>query len=398
MKNISYYLTVAAVAATASTTLAGGFALHEMGARANAMQGAIVGSTKSASSVFYNPANQTELGDGWHVTAGLTVVAPDYDVTAGGRTTGQDNQLFPVPHVFITGKIAEDLYFGFGEYTEFGLGSSYNGGDNWVLSQDSVETTITGFTLSPTLAWQATDRLSLGAGFRAMYLELEYARKQDLGNGMYDHSEIVADDIGYSYLLAAAFDITDTLRFGVTYRAETDYTCEGDIEFQKMAMLNSDLSGDITLPQSLMLGLNWQATEKLNLGFKATWTDWSCLANIPIDFDSPMLPDSKIDMNWHDTWRYSIGAEYKYNENWSFQCGFTRDLDPSDAGYANTLVPPGDREQAAIGATYSKDDWSIGVNYAAVFIQDTERKVHGVPTTYEDLLTHAVGVSYSKSF
>ena len=78
---------VAAVAAlsvaSASTSFAGGFALAEVSARGNATQGTIVGSTRDASAVFFNPANMAELGDGSHTMFGATRLRPDY-YTYGG--------------------------------------------------------------------------------------------------------------------------------------------------------------------------------------------------------------------------------------------------------------------------------------------------------------------------
>ncbi len=398
MKKISYYLTVAAAAATASSSFAGGFALNEFTARGNAMQGAIIGSTKEASAVFYNPANQTELGDGIHTAIGTTIVAPDYDVNG----VGQNKQLFIIPHLFISGKITDDIALGFGEYTEFGLGSRYKGGKDWPLAWDSTETKITSFTLSPTIAWQVCDRLSLGAGFRAMYLNLEYNKQEAVavnpatGKPVYAPAALEADDIGYSYLLSASLKLTDTVKVGLVYREETDFTCEGDMTLGLPANKAMDVYGDLTMPRSVTAGINWQATEKLNLGFSAMWTEWSCFDSIKIMSHGAELKD--IAMNWQNTWRYSVGAEYQLNDNWALQCGFTRDIDPSDAGYSNTLSPPGDREQAAFGFTYSKDDWSVGMNYAIVIIQDTDRKIHGVDVEFENLVTHAFGVSYSKTF
>ena len=132
--NANKVLVAAAAAlsvASASTALAGGFALSEVSARGNAMQGAIVGSTRDASAAYFNPANMTELGDGYHTMVGATLLRPDYYTYVGPRKIDQDETVYVAPHLYLVGKVADDIYLGFGEYSEFGLGTKYEGGKNW---------------------------------------------------------------------------------------------------------------------------------------------------------------------------------------------------------------------------------------------------------------------------
>lgn len=395
MRKTPLYLSALIAGAFASTSIAAGFALSEESARGNAMQGALVGSTRDVSAIFYNPANLTELeGDGIHTMLGITLARPDYNVRALGRLTDQKESIFPLPHFYIGGKLADSLYWGFGEYIEYGLGTQYEGRKSWPLAADSSKTKITCFTLSPTLAWQATDSLSLGAGFRALYMELISDRMVPQ-MGSYFH--LKADDWAYSYLLSASYKLSESLKLGVVYRGESKFEHEGDVSLSPLG-IDTDVTGDLTMPQSVMLGLNWQTTERLNLGFAATWTGWSCLKSIDMDFASPALPDQSSPQKWHDTWRFSFGAEYAINENWAVQAGYTHDFDPTDAGYANTLCPPGDRDQIGAGFSYAKDDWKIALDYMLVIIHETDRIIHGVPAQYRDLRTDTLGFSYSKTF
>ena len=372
---------------------AAGYGLNEISARGNAMQGALVGSTKDASAVYFNPANMPELGEGTVLMAGLTFARPDYDTKVAGITTDQAEHIFELPHLHFVTRLADDFWFGFGEYTEYGLGTHYVN-INWPMAADSTKTTMYSFTMSPTVAWQATERLSLGAGPRLMDLNLISDR---VVPAFGSHFHLDTDDWAVSYLASAAYQLTDTLRAGVVYRAQTDFHETGDIYLHPLGM-GTGVQGDISMPQSVMIGLNWQVTDRLELGFAATWNDWSVNKSLDQDFESPALPDQKGPQMWHDTWRFSLGAEYLIDNHWAVQCGLTHDEDPTDAGVANTMCPPGDREQFGLGFSYTAGAWTFAADYMYVFIHDTDRVIHGVETSFRRLKTDTVGISCSYTF
>ena len=399
--NANKVLVAAAAAlsvASASTALAGGFALSEVSARGNAMQGAIVGSTRDASAAYFNPANMAELGDGCHAMAGVTLLRPDYYTYVGPNKIDQDEKVYVAPHLYFVGKIVDDLYFGLAEYTEFGLGTKYEGGKNWPLSFDSTKTEMTSFTLSPTIAWRVTEDFSLGAGLRVVYFDVtmdKYLPPSVMPPGSIFH--MAADDWALSYLVAAAYQVSDTVRIGVNYRAETKVEAEGDAELSQFGV-KGGAKGDITMPQSVMLGVNWQATEKLNLGFAATWTDWTSYDVLNVKFDRFPIPASSSVKDWEETWRFSVGAEYQINENWAVQCGLTHDESPVPYDTSDSVLPPGDRNQIGLGVSYAKDNWKIAADYMYVYIHSTDRSIMGYPCDVREARTDTVGLTFSYDF
>ncbi len=396
MNTTKQLLSTAAIAAVASGALAGGFALSEVSARGNALQSTLVGSTRDASAVYFNPANMTELGDGFHTMFGATLLRPDYYTHVGPKKIDQDETVYVAPHLYLVGKVADDIYLGFGEYSEFGLGTCYEGGKNWPLSFDSTKTEITSFTLSPTVAWQATKDLSLGAGLRAVYFDAtmdRYLPPSVMPPGTLLH--MTADDWACSYLLAAAYQVSETVRLGVNYRGETKLHPEGDAELPQVG-LRSGAKCDITMPQSVMAGVNWQATEKLNLGFAATWTDWTSYDALNVKFDK--LPSASSEKGWEETWRFSVGAEYQIDENWAVQLGLTHDESPVPHDKADSVMPPGDRNQVGVGFSYGQDNWKIAVDYMYVYIHSTDRQVMGYPCDVREARTDTVGLTFSQKF
>lgn len=393
-KSIQHILAGAALA-SATSAFGAGFGLNEVSARGNALQGTLVGSTRDISAVYFNPANMTELKDGGIYTMfGVTLLRPDFYTTALGQKVDQDEKIFLDPHFYVGGKVADSLWFGFGEYSEYGLGTRYENRDTWPLAADSAKTMITSFTLSPTIAWQATEDLSLGAGLRVLYFDIIMDRMiPQVGSMMH----VTADDWAYSYILSAAYQLTDTLRLGLVYRGKTDIKPEGDAELTRIGY-KCDADGELNMPQSVMAGLNWQANEKLNLGANVTWNGWSCNKAIDMNFDSPMLGSVSAPQEWHDTWRFSVGGEYQVSELWTMHLGLTHDYDPTDSAHSNTMCPPGDRDQIGIGFTYAKDDWSVTLDYMYVFIHETDRIIHGVDTRVSEARTDTIGLTFAKKF
>lgn len=373
---------------------AAGFGLNEVAARGNALQGALVGSTRDASAAYFNPANLTEIGDGVHAMFGLTFARPDYNTYARGVRTDQHEHIYELPHLYVASRVADDLYLGFGEYTEYGLGTCYENGRTWPLAADSTKTVMYSFTFSPVLSWQATERLSLGAGPRVMYLNLISERMVPAYGSL---GRLDTDDWALAYLASAAYQLTDTLRLGLVYRSQADFHEGGTFELTPLG-LASGVNGDISMPQSVMLGVNWQCSPRLNLGVNATYVDWSVIQSLDQDFANPAIPDQKAPHKWHDTWRLSVGAEYEINPAWSVQCGLTHDMDPTDAGYANTMCPSGDRDQFGVGFIWRRGAWSVSADYMYVLIHSTDRNIHGVETHYRDLRTDTLGLTFARVF
>lgn len=133
-----------------SSAFAAGFGLYESSARGVGMGNGLVGSTGDASANYYNPANLTECTN-IQVMVGMTLINPFCDVKVNGKMQPKMNAgWFTPPHFYIAAPVMKDLYFGFGTYCEYGLGTKYD--NNWDLRADTTETTIQQFTFNPNLA------------------------------------------------------------------------------------------------------------------------------------------------------------------------------------------------------------------------------------------------------
>ena len=382
-----------------SASFGAGFGLYEASARGNALGGALVGSTKDASAVYYNPANMTEMTN-VSVVVGGTMVWLYSDVTVDGRSERNMNPgLFCIPHFFVTTPVWDDLFFGLGIYCEDGLGTKY--GADWTLAGDTTETTMEQFTLNPNLGYKITDWWSVAAGLKMSYITFN-SKKRPLHGGTIPpgltpdlESELDGDYISIGYNFGTSFRLFENedfgrLSLGVVYRSQIKHNIKGDFDigghvgpypYGRLGDTHSDASAKLTLPQSLTAGLNWDSpNEKWHAGFATTWTQWSSvdtiafkiparsLAGTPTSFDLPL--------EWDDVWRFSVGLEYDVTDDLSLRCGYVFDMDPSSKDRGTTMLPGGDRHIIGLGVGYYIwHSLRIDVGYNLIMMVSEEREI-----------------------
>lgn len=391
-----------------------GFGLYEASARGNAMGGALVGATGDASANYYNPANMTAL-EGTHLMAGLTLIHPVLDVTAGGDKNNLDSGWFFPPHVYASQQLADRWFAGMGVYSEFGLGTEYD--RDWPLKSNSTETWLDTLTVNPNVAYRVTDRLSLAAGFRAMYLDFE-SRKTVYDNARLDpnlpifgdmRTRVQGDSWGYGYNLGVSYKLTDQIDLGFAYRSSVRQTVKGDIRSESSSRPFDNLlpegtasaRGTIDLPPSWIAGLNYRPVEKLNLGAAAIFTQWSTYDSLNMSFGrtrNKQIPDSTDKKNWSNVWRLSLGAEYLLTEKWSAQCGYVYDMDPIDKEHTDTLLPPGDRHIVNFGLGYALEAWKLYGGYGLIIMEPVDRRSGGQRVDFDDGFCHLLSFSVATNF
>lgn len=440
-----------------------GFGLYEGSARGNALGGGVMGKAVDASANFYNPATLTDV-TGTVVTVGMTTEHPKGDIMVDGhKDRKMDPGCFVLPHIYFSQELPYDFTFGFGIAPEYGLGTHYH--QSWPLAWDTRATTIEGLAFNPNLAYKVTDDWSVSAGFRLLYFSFEqYSDKMAARDGesygsVRDHLKGDNGILDWGWQLSTKYNITEKLSAGVMYKSFIDAKVKGfnhtrvhkydDSAIGKQvdkgvraaltqAGLTPDMpiynqyysaaygkayrsavskahdqvregaddaegsaSGELRLPQSLSMGLNYDLTDDWHLGVATTWTQWSCLDSLY--FNIPGDNDRDIPLKWNDAWRSGIGAAYDLTDEWTLMFSYVYDQDPCSKYHGTTMLPPGDRHIGTIGVGYTWGAIDFVVSYGLVFMNGME-----IPIT-DDLgnkhrfntrngLSHAAAVSMTYHF
>jgi len=363
-----------ALAGMASLTHAAGFALIEQNASGlgNAYAGQAA-SAQDASTIFFNPAGMTMLPDRQVVMAGHLIkpqaeftgtVSPVIAGVNNGGNGGDAGGLAFVPNAYFAYRLTPDIHVGVGMNAPFGLKTEYN--NTWTGSTHGVKSELKTVNLNPSIAWKVSDTLSLGAG-----LSVQYAKATLTNNaGAAGIATIEGDDFGWGFNLGALWKLSNSTRIGLAYRSEVDQKLEGTAKFSGNAGLNGPVTARVTLPDSASLSLVHQLNTKWELLADVTWTGWSDFDELRIVRTNGALLGLTPE-NWSDSYRYSVGANYRMNDKVILRGGVAYDETPVSDIYRTVRIPDESRTWLAFGAQYRlSDKTALDFGYAHLFVKD----------------------------
>jgi len=197
-------LAVFLTAALTSTAFASnGTQIGTVGARSTAMGSSFRGLADDWSAVFFNPAGLTQLDGKWSIGISCGLIMPRGSYTAspypaqylpfsGMNTTEVDAvaRNFPVPAVGIFFKPSEKVVFGLGVYAPFGLGAEWDlvdlpadyGNATGISKDNEHYSDHQVITIQPTIAFNLSDKFSIGIGASYMHGKMDLDLVKLAGN------------------------------------------------------------------------------------------------------------------------------------------------------------------------------------------------------------------------
>ena len=359
-----------ALAGFASFVQAAGFALIEQNASGlgNAYAGQAAAAA-DASTIFFNPAGMTMLPDRQVVVAGHLIlpqaefsgtVTPDI----GGGNGGDAGGLALVPNAYFAFRLMPDVHLGVGVNAPFGLKTEYD--PDWKGRTQTIESEIKTININPSIAWKASESLSLGAGLSIQYAEATLSNSAN-GAGI---ATVHGDDYGWGFNLGLLWQPSAATRVGLAYRSEVEHTLEGDVVFSVATFANGPVTADTTLPDSASLSLFHKLSPQWDLLADVTWTGWSDFRELRIvrngGVELALTPQ-----NWDDSYRYSIGANYHFSDKLTLRGGLAFDETPTSDAYRTARIPDEDRTWVAFGVQYRMSERTVlDFGYAHIFVKD----------------------------
>ena len=420
----------AVLGASASAAFGAGFALEEGSARGNVNPASLIAKGGEPAAQYFNAANLTEL-PGTQVQVGVTAIRPAAQVKCVNPYTGAtsvgygDSRIWTLPSAYVSSQLSDELWFGFGMFTRFGLGAEFP--STWSGRYGNYKAEILSLDFAPVLAWRVSDRLSLAAGVSIRYFDIELAQRIDAA-GMYGlrpyndpspspfdvSQDFHGDDVKPAIDLGLAWRVTDDLTFGAAYHSRIQFVVKGDAKWDRPPAVaamapscfqNQPFRSRNYNPDKIMAGLTWDATDRLALSAGFTYTTWHLYDDLLIKLDHDMLPGTRelaSTKKWHDTWRLSAGADYALTDEWTLRAGYTFDQSPINGRYADYLVPGDNRNIFAFGVGWSSGDWAVDASYFYEYVEDYRVHAnvrHGVyEGKYQNANAHAVALSLTRRF
>ncbi len=396
---------------------ASGFALVEQSVKqvGSAISGGAA-SAEDASTIFFNPAGMSRL-KGTQVVVGGHLIQPSSEFSGSasiagvlpinGSNGGDAGAAALVPSLYISHELNENLRVGLGIGAPFGLATEYD--SDWVGRYHAIKSEVATININPSVAYKFNDQLSLGAGLNFMRATAELSNALDYsamclnnvpapmiplvcgglglttpGTTTTDGKVVIeGDDWGYGFNLGLLYEVSPQTRVGAAYRSKVKQELTGTAEFSGPAgitlpsVLTSALpaggaSAAVDLPASLSMSVTTGLAPKWDLMADLTWTQWSSFDELRIKLDNSTT-DSVQPENWDDTYKLSVGFNYRHNPQWTWRGGIAYDQTPiPSAEYRTPRIPGNDRKWLAAGFTYAASPaMSLDFALAHLFVSDT---------------------------
>jgi len=380
-------LTLAVLLSSSTAALAAGFGLKEHSAEAMGSAYAGVAASSSAQALSYNPASLAGVADS-DISLSLVEILPTSSAryttattsvgTPTGGTASPSNFIgdAPIPNLAVRHRLSDDWTVGLSISAPYGLKTNYPAG--WAGRYYALKTSLVTVDIAPSIAYQVTPTLSLGAS-----LEVEYARGQltsavDIGTlgaslaipgsvpGALDGSARLSGmDWSEGFTIGAIDQVTPDLTLGLSYQSAIHHRLAGPLTFTLDAaglgaairgatglFTNTRASAAVTTPDMVLAGARWQIDGRWTALAEMDWTNWSQFQNLTIISQNPAQPNDVTDSRWHNTLFGSLGLEYLVDDSWKLRGGVAYDESPIPDATRNPRIPDADRVWLAVGAAY----------------------------------------------
>jgi len=289
-------------------------------------------------------------------------------VNAGGVSASakSDEKVYAIPAIGLSVPIPQapqTLRFGLAAYGVSGLGVDYRdskldqpvaafGGAPLAAGTDTQLQTM---KFAPAIAYQPTDRLSLG-----LALQIDYSNL-DLGSGS-------SFNYGWGYQLGVIYKLTDAVSLGGTYISPQKVKYENVLPIPPTGSSSANL--ELESPQQVGFGVAVTLFDKLLIAGDVKWVNWSNAQG----YD---------DFGWDDQWVYALGAQYEVIPKLFLRAGFN---------YGDNPVKKHRNFNGAFGSNTTVQGTTLPTYYYETF------RIIGFPAIVETHLTAGIGYEFSPKF
>ncbi|RLA44997.1 MAG: hypothetical protein DRR42_19840 [Gammaproteobacteria bacterium] len=348
---------------------AGGLWINEYGSPTMGRAGAgAEAGTGDASAAFHNPASMAQIkSKQLMVTGGVVSATSKFSVDSYGTLNGNNNggdagQDAAMASFFYVNPINDQWQVGlsFGGLT----GAELDYGSGWTGRYQAKSVELVGIAVMPSVAYNISDKLSIGFGLPIMYTELELKVAVPRPEGSDGEAKIDGDDTVVGYHLSLWYELSEATQFGMFYQSNFDAEYDGNVKIKPADLkVASDTSLDFAA--KARAGLTHQFTDEFSGHITLGWDDWSSLGNINISTSTGTSVDTP--RHWEDTYHYAVGMSYQLTPVWILNAGYAYDTNPVSKEDRTADLPVDRQNRYAIGIEHKSPnsfDWGAHLVYA----------------------------------
>jgi long-chain fatty acid transport protein len=350
-----------------------GMNMISYGGQEAGMAGASLGVSDNAMAMNNNPAGLAQIKD-QEITLGLSALMPnlEHKDMFHNDVDGEKN-IFLLPTVaYAYHPKGSPLTFGLGLFGQGGMGAEFKNLNTAFGTKDETYTNVAYAKVTPSLAYQVNEKLSLGAALNIGYssMDMKFFPNTVMPGMFYGMNLENVYGFGYGVKVGAQYKATEQVTLGLVYTSKSSLDFKhGDMTFAGVGKYSAEVEG-FNWPQSVGAGVGYRPTDKWLFALDVTWYDWKNAMNtVDIKTNAPgPLSDVRFDMNWKEQIVVAVGAAYKLTDVWTLRAGYNYGNNPVPAENLSPLFPAITEHHLTVGAGYKfNQSWSLDAAWEHAF-------------------------------
>jgi long-chain fatty acid transport protein len=291
----------------------------------------------------------------------------------------------------------------------FGLKTEYDPG--WVGRYTAVESEVKTVDMTLSASFDFGSAVSIGLGLVYERAEATLSKSIDFGSRICSINvalcvtpnpvqapygpqkndgfiKVEGDDTALGWIVGMHVHPSDRLAIGVSHRSEIDHEIAGTADFTVPAnvvpllavgapgqFVDTAGGASLTTPAVDTISLTYGISVAFTVLADVAVTQWSSLQEVAIRFGNPaQQPNPAVeDFAWDDTTFWSLGGEYKINDQFTLRGGYAEDSTPTHIETRTPRLPDANRTWWSIGATWTPaESWELNFGYTKIEVDSPE--------------------------
>jgi long-chain fatty acid transport protein len=393
-----------------------GFTVSSQGTAGMAQGNAFVAEANDPSAIFYNPAGINQLTR--PEVYGMAMLTYPERTYQGPTSNSQTHHMFvPSGTFYAVYPINPTVTLGLGVFSPFGQQSHWQ--DSWPGRYLSTYGSLTTYNVNPVVSFRLHEKFSFALGFDAMMSTVKIQRKVALPFGLADgDSRLQGNGTAYGFNLGMLLDVIEGVKAGLSYRYQMEMRYTGTLALPQPSIfglryVSVPATANMTFPHLVTLGVSVSNFEPFVINCDVTWSGYSSFDAIdirtsqPVNFNGVSTKSLHTPRNWHDTWTFRLGTNYRLTERIKLRVGYTYDLSAiPNATFDPQIVAP-TQHIFTCGGEVKLDPFTLGIAYNYLLGESRSKNnfitTNGVPATLQangkyQPSAHALGTSLSYKF
>jgi long-chain fatty acid transport protein len=317
----------------------------------------------NASTEMYNPAGLTRLKDPQVVGSyiwfkqdieftGSVTEIPFPNATQHGESSTSFSSSLPAG--FISIPVTDKFALGLSYSTPYGSPAGPTYPDDALVRFSYTELQLNTKNYSGALAYQVTDKWSIGAGLNYQPMEVMFNNVVLTAAGTTSTFNNSASGEAWWWHAGILFVPSKATRVGFTYWSGFTEKLSGESELVQLGRSSDNLKIDAHIPPTYIFSVFQGLSQKWGLNLTVGYTKWSDFSNIVLqDSAAGSITTEGV---YKNTWRGTIGPGFKPNDKWAFDVSLRYEQFAIDNDLRLPSEPGDAHWSAGIGATYNFTD------------------------------------------